>query len=131
MKVMSVLAATGAGAALGWVCGLVPVWPVVRIAAAAAIGWIAGAVSVVAFTLLTLSRSGSGGLGSVSFGLSEAVVLGVPAVVLAAAVGDFILRRLGWSAERLTTFGPIIVGGGAALIAASWLVRGVAVSGGN
>ena len=132
MRIMSVLAATGAGAAVGWVCGLVPVWPVARLAAAAVIGSVVGSVSVVVvFVLLTLSRSGSGGLGAVSFGLSEAVLLGVPALVLVAVVSYFALRRLGWSPASLATYGPIIFGGGAALIAALWVVRDIAISGGS
>lgn len=130
MRIMSVLAATGAGAAVGWVCGLVPVWPVARFAAAAVMGSIVGAIGVV-LVLVTLNRSGSGGLGAVSFGLSEAVVFGVPALALAAVVGYFTLRQLGWSPAGLATFGPIIFGGGAALIAALWVARGMAISGGN
>lgn len=61
MRFMSVLAATGAGAAVGWVCGRVPVWPGARLAAAAVIGSFVGSVGVVVFLFLTLNRSGSGG----------------------------------------------------------------------
>jgi hypothetical protein len=128
---MSVLAAAGAGAAIGWVCGLVPVWPVARIAASVVIGSIVGAVSVIVFMLFTFNSTGSGGLGSVSFGMSEAVLLGVPALVLVAAVSYFALRRLGWSPASLATYGPIIFGGGSALIVALWVARGLAISGGN
>ena len=131
MRIMSVLAATGAGAAVGWVCGLVPVWPVVRLAAAAVIGSFVGSVGVFVFMLFTLNRSGSGGLGAVSFGVSEAVVLGVPAVVLVALVSYFALRRLGWSPVSRARYGPIIFGGGAALIGALWVARGMAISGFN
>jgi hypothetical protein len=131
MRIISVLAATGAGAAVGWVCGLVPVWPVARLAAAAVIGSVVGSVSVVVFVLLTLNRSGSGGLGAVSFGLSEAVLLGVPALVLVAVVSYFALRRLGWSPASLATYGPIIFRGAAALIAALWVARDMAISGGS
>ena len=131
MRIISVLAATGAGAAVGWVCSLVPVWPVARLAAAAVIGAFVGSVGVVVVVLFTLNRSGSGGLGAVSFGLSEAVLLGVPAVVLVAVVSYFALRRLGWSPASLARYGPIIFGGGAALIAALWLARGMAISGGS
>jgi len=131
MRIMSVLAATGAGAALGWACGLVPVWPVARIVASVVFGSIVGAVGVVVFMLFSLNRSGSGGLGSVSFGASEAVLLGVPTLLLVAALGYFALRRLGWSPASVGTFGPIIFGGAAALITASWVARGMAVSGGS
>jgi hypothetical protein len=130
MRTMFVLAPTGAGAALGWVCGQVPVWPGARLAAAAVIGSFVGSVGVVVFMLLTLNRSGSGGLASMSFGLSEAVLLGLPAVVLVAVAGYFALRRLGWSLARLATYGPILLGGGAALITALWVARGMAISGG-
>jgi len=131
MRIMSVLVATGAGAAVGWVCGLVPVWPVARLAAAAVIGSFVGSVGVVVFMLFAPNRSGSGGLGAVSFGVSEAVLLGVPAVLLVAVVSYFALRRLGWSPASLATYGPIIFGGSAALIAALWVARGVAISGGS
>jgi hypothetical protein len=131
MKIMSVLAATGAGAAVGWVCGLVPVWPGARLAAAAVIGSFVGSVGVVVFMLLTLNRSGSGGLAAMSLGLSETVLFGVPAVVLVAVAGYFALRRLGWSPVGLAPYGPILLGGGAALITALWVARGMATSGGG
>jgi hypothetical protein len=67
----------------------------------------------------------------VSFGLPEAIVLGVPAIVLVAGASYFALQRLGWSPARVATHGPIIVGGGAALIAALWLTRTMSMSGGN
>ena len=105
-------------------------WPGARLAAAAVIGSFVGSVGVVVFMLLTLNRSGSGGLASMSFGLSEAVLLGLPAVVLVAVAGYFALRRLGWSLASLATYGPILLGGGAALITALWVARGMAISGG-
>ena len=42
MRIVSVLAATGAGAAVGWVCGLVPMWPVARLIAASVFGALVG-----------------------------------------------------------------------------------------
>ena len=131
MRVMSVLAATGIGAVVGWVCGLVPVWPGARLAAASVIGSFVGSAGVVVFMLLTMNRSGSGGLGAVSFGLSEVVLLGVPAVALVAGVGYVALRWMGWSPAGVARYGPIILGGGAALIAALWVARGLAISGGS
>ena len=131
MRIMSVLAATGAGAVVGWVCGLVPVWPVARLAVASVMGSFVGAVGVLVFVFFTLSRSGSGGLGAVSFGLSEVILLGVPTIALIAVVGYFALRWLGWSAASVATYGPIIFGGGTALVAALWMARGFAISGGN
>jgi hypothetical protein len=131
MRIISVLAATGAGAAVGWVCGLVPVWPGARLAAAAVVGSIVGAAGVVIFALFTLNRSEKGGLGAVSFGLSEAVLPGVFVGVLIAVVSYFALRRLGWSSASVAIYGPIIFGGGAALIAALWMTRGMAISGGS
>ena len=128
MRIVSVLAATGAGAAVGWVCGLVPVWPVARLVAASVMGALVGAVSVVLVAFLTVSRSGSGGLGAVSFGLSEAVLLGGPAVILLAVVGNFALQRLGWSPASVAAYGPVIFGGGAALLVALWVARGMAIT---
>ena len=129
MKIISVLAATGAGVAVGWVCGRVPVWPGARLAAAAVLGSVIGAAGVVVFALFALNRSEQGGLGAVSFGFSEAVLPGVFAGVLVAVVSYFALRRLGWSPASLAMYGPIIVGGGAALIAAILVARGMAISG--
>jgi preprotein translocase subunit SecG len=107
-------------------------WPTARAVAAAVLGTMIGSVSVVVFMLLTLHRSGSGGLGAVSSGLSEAVVLGVLAVALVAVGGHFTLQRLGWmSPEALRTYGPVIFGGTGALIVALWVVRGMVVSGGS
>ena len=131
MRIISVVAATGAGAALGWVCAVLPMWPVARLAAASLMGSFVGAVVVVVSMFLILSRSGSGGLGAVSFGLSEAVLLGVPTVGLIAVVGYFALRWLGWSAASLATYGPIICGGGTALLTALWVARGMEMSGGR
>jgi hypothetical protein len=127
---MPVLAATGAGAAVGWLCGLVPVWPVVRLTAAAVMGYLVGAIGVAVLVLVTF-RSGSGGLAAVSFGVSEVVILGVPALVLVPGVCYVVLRRLGWSSEGLATYGPIICGAGAALTAALWVTRGMSISGGG
>jgi hypothetical protein len=129
MRILSVFAATAAGAAVGWVCSLVPVWPPVRLAAAAVFGAFAAFVSIVVLVLLTLKLPGSGGIGAVSFGLSEAVVLGVPASVLAGVAGYFALRRLGWSAAALTTYGPVVLGGAAALITGLWVAGAISNSG--
>ncbi len=128
---MSVVGVTGAGAAVGWVCGLVPVWPVARLTAASLMGSFVGALGVAVSVFLTLSGSGSGGLGAVSFGLPEAVVLGVPAVAPIPVAGYFALRWLGWSPASLATYGPSICGGGAALLTALWVARGMAISGGK
>lgn len=131
MRIVAVLAATGAGAAVGWVCGLIPVWPVARLAAALVMGAVVGVVSVVLLVLLMLSRSASGGLGAVSFGLSEAVVLAVPVVILFAAAAYALLRWFGWIPAGLVAYGPVILGGGAALLTALWLAGGMAVASGN
>ena len=62
-------------------------------------------------------------------GLSETVIFGVPAVALIAVMGYLALQRLGWESSSLAGYGPIILGGGTALIAALWVVRGLAISG--
>ena len=128
MRIVSVLAATGAGAAVGWVCGLVPMWPVARLIAASVFGALVGAVGVVLTAFLTLSRSTGGGSGAVSFGLSEAVLLGVPAVILLPVVGYVLLRWWGWSAASLSPYGPTMCGGGAALLVALWALLGMTIS---
>jgi len=129
MTIMSVFAATAAGAAVGWLCSLVPVWPAIRLAAAAVLGSLTALIAVLVFVLVALRRPASGGIGAVSFGLSEAIVLGVPASALVGVAGYFALRRLGWSAAGLTTYGPIILGGAAALITALWVASGITNSG--
>ena len=116
MRIMSVLAATGAGAAVGWICGSVPVWPVARFAAAAAISWFFALVASVVIFLLTVR-----GPVAVSAGSIKAVLLKVPAVLLAAAVSYFVLRWLGWSSTNWARYGPIIFGAGTGLIGALWL----------
>ena len=128
MRILSVLAATGAGAGVGWVCGMVPVWPVARLAAAAVSGWFVGSVGIVVFVLFSLNRSEGGGLGSVSVGLSEAILVEAPAVLLVAVVSYFVLRWLGWRPAGLARYGPIMFGAAAALVAAS-LALGMEISG--
>lgn len=131
MKIMFVIAATGAGAAAGWACGLIPVWPGARLAAAAIIGSLVVFAGVLAFVVLTLNRSGGGGLGAVSFGASEVVLLGIATFALIALVGYVALRRLGWSPASLASYGTIVLGGGAALITALWVTRSIVISGGS
>jgi hypothetical protein len=104
-------------------------WPIVRLATAAVMGAVVGAVGVVVLVFLTLSRSGSGGLGAVSFGVSEAVFIGVPVVVLLVLVGYSVLRWLGWIPPSVVAYGPVILGGGTALLAALWVASGMAVAG--
>lgn len=134
MRIIPVLVATGAGAGVGWLCGLVPVWPIVRLTTAAVMGLVIGAIAVVVLVLVSMQismQTGAGGLGAVSFGLPEAIILGTPALVVVALASYFALRRLGWNPERVATRGPIIVGAGAALIVAIWLTRTMSMSGGN
>jgi hypothetical protein len=106
-------------------------WPVARLVAASVMGALVGAVGVVLVAFLTLSRSGSRGLGAVSFGLSEAVLLGVPTIILLTVVGYFGLRWPGWSPANLAPYGPVIFGGGAALLVALWVARGMTIAGAN
>jgi hypothetical protein len=129
MRIVSVLAATGVGAVVGWICGLVPMWPIARLATAAVMGAVVGAAGVVLLVFFTLSRSGSGGLGAVSFGVSEAALLGVPAVILLVMAGYFALRWMGLMSTSVVTYAPIPLGGGAALLAALWVASGIAVAG--
>jgi hypothetical protein len=129
VRMVSVLAATVAGAAAGWACGLVPIWPVARLIAASVFGALVGAVGVVLVAFISLSRSTGGGSGAVSFGLSEAVLVGVPAVILLLAVGYLSIRWWGWSPARLAPYGPVICGGGVALLVALWALRGITIAG--
>ena len=46
MRIIPVLVATGAGAAAGWLCGLVPVWPLLRLITAAVTGVVFGALTL-------------------------------------------------------------------------------------
>jgi hypothetical protein len=131
MRIVSVLAATGAGAVAGWVCGLIPIWLGARLTAATLIGSFVGSVGVVVFMLAGLTRTGRGGLGAVSLGVSEALLLGIPAVGLAVVVGYLTLRWLGWSPASLASYGPMLFGGGAALIMAIWVARGMVMTSGG
>jgi hypothetical protein len=69
-------------------------WSAVRAIAATMSRWMVDPIGVVVFILRILPRSGSGGVGAVSLGLSG-VVLGVPAVALLAVVGHFTPSAVG------------------------------------
>lgn len=125
MKILAVIAAAGMGALAGWVCSMVPVWPMVRIVIATGLGAVIGGVSAAALVLITVSRAGSAGIGAVSMGISEVALLGgVVLLSVVAVLGSLVLQRVGWSAASLGTHGPVLAGAGAAAIVAAWLARG-------
>lgn len=120
------LAAASVGALAGWVCSVVPAWPMVRIVIALGLGAVIGGVSAAALFLVTMSRAGGAGIGAVSMGISEVALLGgVVLLSVVAVLGSLVLQRAGWSAASLGTHGPVLAGAVAAAIVAAWLVRGI------
>lgn len=129
MTVLAVLAALTLGSALGWLCRLVPVRPAAQDLAATVIGWVVGSAVRVVVTVLTFRLPDSGGLGAVSFGISEAIVFWIPILILLALVARLALHRLGAMGPAiLGTHPSIFLGGVAAVVGALSTARGIVVS---
>jgi hypothetical protein len=112
------------GLASGWLCQRLPLRPIVRDIVSAVVGWILGGVSAVFVTILiAMQRDDTAGLGAISLGLSDTTALGLLAMMAVAIVGHLALRRSGFS-----RYSAILLGAGAAVIAALWAESGVVVS---
>jgi hypothetical protein len=112
------------GLASGWLCQRLPLRPIVRDIVSAVVGWILGGVSAVFVTILiAMQRDDTAGLGAISLGLSDTTALGLLAMMAVAIVGHLALRRSGFS-----RYSAILLGAGAAVIAALWAESGVIVS---
>jgi hypothetical protein len=70
-----------------------------------------------------MQRDDTAGLGAISLGLSDTTALGLLAMMAVAIVGHLALRRSGFS-----RYSAILLGAGAAVIAALWAESGVIVS---
>ena len=131
MQAFAIVAASVSGMAAGWLWGQVPVRPFVQNIGAAACGWVAGTIGTIFVTLFTAAvwSPGAGGLGAVSAGFSETLLLGLPAVVVFVSVARFALRPLLAAAPAvLATYAAIMIGGACALCAALWVAGGIVVS---
>ena len=118
------LVAVVLGLASGWLCQRLPLRPITRDIVSAVVGWILGGVSAVFVTiLLAMQREDTAGLGAISLGLSDKVALGLVAMMAVAIVGHLALRRSSFS-----RYSSILLGAGAAVIAALWAESGVIVS---
>jgi hypothetical protein len=90
---------------------------------AAVVGWVLGSVVAVAAQLASLMAQSASGLGAVSAGLTEGVVLALPIAILLALAAQWVRRRAG-----RVTFVPIVVGGLSALLGALWVIASISVS---
>ena len=112
------------GLASGWLCQRLPIRPIVRDIVSAVVGWIIGGVSAVFVTILiAMQREDTAGLGAVSLGLSDATTLGLLAMMAVAIGGHLALRR-----STFSKYSSILLGAGAAVIAALWAESSVIVS---
>lgn len=122
MVVSAVALVLGLGS--GWLCQRLPLRPIARDIVSAVVGWIIGGVSAVFVTiLLALQREDTAGLGAISMGLSDVTLLGLVAMVAVAIGGHLALRRSSFS-----NYSSILLGAGAAVIAALWAESSVIVS---
>jgi hypothetical protein len=86
-------------------------------------------VVTVVVTILTWRLPDTGGLGAVSFGMSEAIVFWIPLLILVTLVARRALHRLGAMGPAiLGTHPSIFLGGVAAVVGALWMARGIVVS---
>ena len=127
---LGVLAAALVGSGAGWLCRYAPVPPIVQDLVATVVGCILGAVSMVAAVFVVWEqRSEAGGLGALSFGLSETVLLGVPLAIAGALLGRLALQKLAdVGPVVLASHTSIFLGAAAALTSALWVSRGVVIS---
>jgi len=123
VRLWAVVVALALGVAQGWLCQQLPLRPVVKDLAAAIVGWMAGGISALLMSILLTVRTDTAGLGSVSFGLTEAFIFGVPAMILLALLGRVGLRHVGSSS--LATQPPILLGAVAAVMGALSATAGV------
>ena len=96
IRSIGVILAIGFGLGSGWVVRHLPVRSIAQDLGATRIGWLLGCLIVAAVALAGLVfLPKGGGLGAVSFGLSETVILGLPMAGLLAVVGRTALHWLG------------------------------------
>jgi hypothetical protein len=108
----------GAGLGWGWISGRVFRRSLVQDLSAMLIGALLGCIVVVGAAIANLAfSSSSGGVGAVSAGVSEVVLIVLPVVVVLAIVSRVIRRRL-----QSVTAVPIVLGGLSALLGALWVV---------
>jgi hypothetical protein len=119
VSVLAVAAAIALGAGAGWICTQVRVPSMVQDLTAALIGWMCGVIaSLVSMLLSAALSSGSGGIGAVSVGVAELILIGVPVVLILALVLRQILMRLARARPALAARTPIVLGAAGALFAA-------------
>jgi len=130
VRVAGVILAIGLGLASGWLVHRIPIRPIAQDIGATLIGWVVGCFTVgaVAFVWLIFFHleAERGGLGAVSLGLSETIVIGLPIAVLLAIVARTALARTG--PARLASQSPILLGGLGALLGALWVATTITYS---
>ena len=108
------------GAGLGWVASRVFTRSIAQDTSAAFVGWLLGSVIAAAAELATLMSESSGGLGAVSFGLSDVLLFSIPVAALLAVAAHAVRRRV----RRIADV-PVVVGGLAALLGAVFVTTSV------
>ena len=131
VRLWATLVALVLGVAQGWLCQQLRMRPIFKDLAAAIVGWVVGGLSAVFVGVLLTVRAadeqGSAGLGSVSFGLTEAVIFGIPAMIVLALLGRLGLHHVG--ATSMATQPPIVLGAVAAVLGALSATAGVVSAG--
>jgi len=116
----SLILGCSVGAGLGWVGSRVFTRPIAQDMSAAFAGWLIGSVIAAAAELATLMSESSGGLGAVSFGLSDVLLFSIPVAALLAVAAHAVRRRV----RRIADV-PVVVGGLAALLGAVFVTTSV------
>jgi hypothetical protein len=118
-----VLTALVIGAVIGWMWQRLTAKPLFRDVAASVTGWFAGSFTAVIFTFDGIAQSGSGGLGAVSFGLSDTLITGVPVVLVLVIAGHLVRRRRPAGDGVLGRYSAVLLGTLASGAAAFWILR--------
>lgn len=116
-RALGVVVGCGLGAAVGWVVGRLPTRAALQDLSAIVIGWVVGSVAAIGAAVgqLMSRATGSGGLGAVSAGLSDALLVGLPiAMLVLGFIGGRWLRRQLVSSHSV----PVILGAIGALLGA-------------
>jgi hypothetical protein len=120
---VGVLIALVVGAMIGWIWQRLVARPLLQDVAAGVIGWLAGAFTGVLSVFDSVAIAGSGGLGAVSFGISDTVLPGVPVVLVLLAAGHLVRRHTGGGGGILGRYSPALVGALASAAAALWILH--------
>jgi hypothetical protein len=115
----------GAGLAWGWISGRVFSRSLVQDLSAVLIGTMLGSLIVVGAEIGSLAFSSpGGGLGAVSGGVSELVLIGLPVATAFAVIASHLVRQRLESVAAV----PIVLGGLGAILGALWVAATISSS---